>query len=70
MKKTYITPQTQVEFAQAETMLAASIRNIEGDANIGLNNGPAPTKPMSKATTTLANLSSIDSHQLTVVFQN
>ena len=42
MKKTYITPQTQVEFAQAETMLAASIRNIEGDANIGLNNGSAP----------------------------
>lgn len=36
MKKTYIIPQTQVETAQAEMMMAVSITSINGDAGIEL----------------------------------
>lgn len=36
MKKTYITPLTQVETAQAEMMMAVSITSITGDAGIDL----------------------------------
>jgi len=42
MKKTYFTPQTQVEFAQAETMIAVSIVEVDSDSGIGLGNGDIP----------------------------
>ena len=42
MKTAYITPQTIVETAQAETMLAVSIIQTGGDADIHVGTGDAP----------------------------
>lgn len=48
MKKTYLTPLTIVEFTQAETMMAASIRNVGGDAGIKLGTDAAPDEADTK----------------------
>ena len=42
MKKTYITPQTHVDIAQAEMMMAVSITGFGGDAEIDLGDGEVP----------------------------
>ncbi|MBO7069497.1 MAG: hypothetical protein J6W52_12635 [Bacteroidaceae bacterium] len=42
MKKTYITPQAQVELALVETMIVASITTVGGDANIEIGEGEVP----------------------------
>ena len=48
MKKTYITPLTIVEFAQAETMMAVSITNVGGDSGIQLGTGDTPDEADTK----------------------
>jgi len=48
MKKTYITPLTIVEFTQAETMMAASITKIGGDAGIQLGTDDTPDEADTK----------------------
>ena len=42
MKKTYMTPALDVQYVQAETMIAASITGIGGDANIQKGQGETP----------------------------
>ena len=42
MKKTYIIPVTEVSFAEAEQIIAASITKIGGDADLGINTGEVP----------------------------
>ena len=44
MKKTYITPVTDICQMDAEQMVAASIKTVEGDANIDLGTGEIPTE--------------------------
>ena len=44
MKKNYIAPSVYVQMIHAENMIAASITNIGGDANIGIGTGDIPTE--------------------------
>ena len=37
MKKTYIIPATEVSFAEAEQIIAASITGIGGDSGLNIN---------------------------------
>ena len=42
MKKTYNIPAVEVSFAEAEQIIAASITNIGGDADLKINTGDTP----------------------------
>ena len=42
MKKTYMTPAVYVHHVQTETMIAASITGVGGDAGIGKGTGEIP----------------------------
>lgn len=42
MKKKYIAPALSTEFVEEESMMAASITSIGGDAEIDLGDGPTP----------------------------
>ena len=43
MKKTYIIPALTEQRIQTEMMIAASITNVTGDANISIGTGETPT---------------------------
>ena len=44
MKKKYIVPTTEVSLAEAEQVIAASITNVDGDANLPINTGEVPSE--------------------------
>ena len=42
MKKDYISPEVNITYVEAYNMIAASVTQIEGDADIELGEGEAP----------------------------
>ena len=42
MKKDYISPEVNITYVEAYNMIAASVTNVGGDAEIGLGTDEAP----------------------------
>ena len=49
MKKDYISPEVNITYVEAYNMIAASVTNVEGDADIHMGEEETPTEADAKA---------------------